>query len=81
MGCMQREGKPISKAVLNSQTEELDSEGEPYSRSDVLALYSSNSVFIGIGRNFAIDLTDFYALKPERSILINCSDLLHNTGL
>lgn len=48
---------------------------------DVLGLYSSNSAFIGISRSFANDLTDFYAIKLEWSILINCSDLLPNAGL
>lgn len=35
------------------------------SQLDVLGLYSSNSAFIGISRNPANDLTDFYATKLE----------------
>lgn len=47
-------------------TEELDSERESYgSHLDVLGLYSSNSALIGISRNSANDLTDFYAIKLE----------------
>lgn len=76
---MRAEKRKVNKQSSSGLvTEELDWERESYSSHlDVLRLYSSNSAFIGISRNFANDLTDFYAIKLEWSILINCSDLLH----
>lgn len=63
--CRKKESKQAEWLWTSKQKSWTQRENHTASHLDVLGLYSSNSAFIGISRNFANDLTDFYAIKLE----------------